>query len=67
MLRTLSIKGVSETIKNKAKEQERGFLSMLFGTFSANLLENLSTGKGKTRAGEGTIRAGQDFDCPLIL
>ena len=28
----LLIKGVSETIKNDAKEQKRGFLSMLLGT-----------------------------------
>ena len=34
---------------------------MLFGTLGASLLGNLLRGKGKTRAGEGTIRAGQDF------
>ena len=28
----LLIKGVSETIKNEAREQKRGFLSMLLGT-----------------------------------
>ena len=28
----LLIKGISETIKNDAKEQKRGFLSMLLGT-----------------------------------
>ena len=28
----LLIKGVSETIKNEAKEQKGGFLSMLLGT-----------------------------------
>ena len=28
----LLIKGVSETIKNEAKEQKRGFLNMLLGT-----------------------------------
>ena len=57
----LSIKGVSETIKNESKEQKRGFLGMLLGTLGASLLGNLLRGKGKTRAGEGTIRAGQDF------
>ena len=31
----LSIKGGSETIKNEAKEQKRGFLSMLLGTLIA--------------------------------
>ena len=29
---TLLLKGVSETIQNEAKEQNRGFLSMLLGT-----------------------------------
>ena len=34
---------------------------MLLGTLGANLLGNLLTGKGTTRAGEGTIRPGQDL------
>ena len=50
----LLIKGVSETIKNEAKEQKGGFLGMFLGTLGANLLGNPLTG-------EGTIRAGQDF------
>ena len=33
----LLIKGISETIKNKTKEQKRGFLSMLLGTLAASL------------------------------
>ena len=52
---------VSETIKNEAKEQNRGFLNMLLGTLGANLLGNLVEGKDTIRTGEGTIRAGQDF------
>ena len=51
----LLIKGVSEAIKNEAKEQKGGFLSMLLGTLGASLLGNLLTGKGTIRAGEGTI------------
>ena len=47
----LLIKGVSETIKNKAKEQKGGFLSILLGTLGASLLGNLLTGKGTVRAG----------------
>ena len=48
------LKGVSETIQHEAKEQRRGFLSMLLGTLGASLLGNLLTGgKGSTRAGEG--------------
>ena len=57
----LSIKGFSETIKNEAKEQKVGFLSMLLGILGASLLGNLLTGKGTIRAGESTIRAGQLF------
>ena len=77
--------GVSETIRNEAKEQKGGFLSMLLGALGATLLGNLLTGKGviatsqgckwletlatqanisgrsTIRAGEGTIRTGQDF------
>ena len=57
----LSIKGVGETIENEAKEQKRGFLSMLLGTLGASLLVDLLTGPGTIRVGECTIRAGQDF------
>ena len=57
----LLIKGVSERITNKAKEQKVGFLEVILGTLGASLLGNLLTGRGTTRAGEGTIRAGQDF------
>ena len=66
----LLIKGVSESIKNKAKEQKRGFLGMLLGTLGASLLGNILTGKGVIAKSQGqapiiardsTIRAGQDF------
>ena len=63
----LLIKGVSETIKNEAKEQKGGFLGMLLGTLGANLFWNLLTGKDIITAGEGCqtgpcmIGAGQDF------
>ena len=57
----LLIKGVSETIKNKAKEQNGGFLGMLLGTLGASLLENLLTGKGIITADEGSIRVGENF------
>ena len=35
------LKGVNETIKNEAKEQKGGFLSMLLGTLGASLLGNI--------------------------
>ena len=66
----LLIKGVSETIKNEAKEQKGGFIGMLLDILGASLIENLLTGEGviatsqgqgTIRAGEGTVRAGQDF------
>ena len=60
------LKGVTNTIKNEAKEQKGGFLSMLLGTLSASLLGNLLSGKGIARAGyghppkeeKGIVRAG---------
>ena len=41
----LLIKGISETVKNKGKEQKVGFFSMLIGTLGASLLGNLLIGK----------------------
>ena len=52
------LKGVGETIKDEAKEQKGGFLSMFLGTLGANLLGNMLAGKGFIRAGEGTARIG---------
>ena len=63
------LKGVSETIKNEAKEQRGGFISMLLGTLGASLLGDILSkglsGKGVIRAGEGTIRAG--YGCKKSL
>ena len=41
----ISLKGVTETVKNETKEQRGGFLSMLIGTLGASLLGKLLTGK----------------------
>ena len=41
----LLIKGLSETIKNEAKEQKYVSLGMLLGILGATLLGNLLTGK----------------------
>ena len=59
----LLIKGVSETIKNEAKEQKGAFLSMLLGNLGNSLLGNQLAGtiraeEGKIRVGEATISAG---------
>ena len=52
------LKGVTETVQNKAKEQKRGFLSMLLGTLGVRLLGNILTGPRINRAGEGIVRDG---------
>ena len=57
----LWIKDVSEIIENEAKEQKVGFFSTLLGALGASLLGNLLTGKVTIKAGEDTIRAGQNF------
>ena len=53
----LLLKGVTETIQNKAKEQKGEFLSKLcnnlLGTLGASLLGNMLAGKGINRAGYG--------------
>ena len=53
----LLLKGVTETVQNKVKEQKGGFLSMLQGTLDASLLGNLLTGRGVNKKGKGIIRA----------
>ena len=64
------LKGVSETIQHEAKEQRRGFLSMLLGTLGASLLGDILSkglsGKGVIRAGEVTIRAGYGSKKPCL-
>ena len=57
----LLIKGIGETIKNKAKEQKSGFFSMFLGTLAASILGSTLTARGVIRASEGTIRAGENF------
>ena len=56
----LLLKWVSETIQNEAKEQKRGFISILLGTLGASLLGNMLAGKGITRAGYGSKEKGNN-------
>ena len=65
----LLIKSLSEPIKNRAKLQKGGFLTMLLGTLGASLFGNLLTdkvaiatsqGRDTIRVGKGTIRAGEN-------
>ena len=49
----LSLKGVSETIQNEAKEQKEEFLSILFGTLDAKMLGNILAGETFMRARYG--------------
>ena len=58
----LLLKGASETIKNEAKEQNSGFISMLLDKLVASLLGSMLTDKGVIWTGES-----QDFYCRLIL
>ena len=57
----LLIKSVSETIKNKGREQKDRFLGILISTLGVTLSGNLLTGKGVITDSEEVIRAGQDF------
>ena len=58
-------KGVTKTIKNEAKKQKGGFLSMLL----RSLLGNILAGKEIVRAGSGNkkrkgfVRAGYGKEC----
>ena len=52
----LLLKVVSETIQNEAKEQQRGFLSMLLGKLGATLIGDILA--GKRVVGERFLRAG---------
>ena len=59
----LLLERVSEKIKNEAKQQKGGFLSMLLGTLVASVLEDMLAGQGIVIAGcgskeKGTIRVG---------
>ena len=56
----LLLKGVSETIKNEAKEQKGGFLSMLLGILGGSLLGNMLAGKRVIRGREGNARVGYE-------
>ena len=57
----LLIKGISETIKNEAKQQKGEFLPMLLETLAASMLGSALTGRGVIRAGKGIIKAGENF------
>ena len=61
---SILLKGVTKTIKNEAKEEKRGFLSMLLRTLGESSLGNLLSGKWIVRATSGNrkgkwiVRAG---------
>ena len=48
----LIIKGITEAVKNEAKEQKFGFLSMLLGKLAASIFGNPLPEQGVIRAGE---------------
>ena len=49
----LLLKGVTETVQNKVKEQKGGFLSILLGTLGASLLGNLLNGNRAIATSQG--------------
>ena len=55
----LLLEGVTKTVQNEIKEQQAGFLSMLFGALGARLLGNLLTGQGINKKGKRIVRAGE--------
>ena len=54
----LSLKGVSETIQDEAKEKKGGFLSMLLGTLVHVYVRCMLVDEGVIRAGYGSKRKG---------
>ena len=58
----LLLKRVSETIQNEEKEQKGGFFIMLLVTLGTSLLGDIFAGKGRSRPGEGMIRAGYGLE-----
>ena len=48
----LIIKGITEAVKNEAKEQKFGFPSMLLGKLAASIFGNPLPEQGVIRAGE---------------
>ena len=55
------IKVIIETIKNSAKEQKGGLLGMFLGVLAASMLGSALTRRRVLTAGEGIIRAGENF------
>ena len=76
-------KDSGKIVETEAKNKRIGFVSMLLGTFGVSLLGNLlsekwaratcqeqgaiKAGDGVFRAGNGTVRLGQDLQCCVIL
>ena len=58
----LLIKGVSEAIKDPAKEQKEGFLGILLRTLSTILLGISLTVREVIRGDERTVRTGEIFN-----
>ena len=63
MISNEEMKNIMKIVKSieKSGVLVKGLLSMLLGTLTASSLGNALSSKGVIKAGEGTIRAGQDF------
>ena len=61
------LRGTYELSKEEVKKQKGGILSMVLGALGSDLLVNLFFGKIILPAGEGVVRAAENFEYRLIL
>ena len=61
------IKGVTQATENRTKQQRSRFLSMLLSGIGARSCSNMLASKCVIRAGDGVIRARQEFLFHAIL
>ena len=51
----------------KQKDKKVDFSICLMSALGASLLGNMLASKSLIRAGDGTVRTGQDFSCRVII
>ena len=61
------LKGFSEENQNEAKKLKEGFRSMLLGILGANLLGDMLSGRGITRAGYGSKKKKRNYKSKLLI
>lgn len=63
---SLQIKGITQIIENKPKEQHSGFLGILVGTLGKHLLKLRLAGQGVITGDNGVTTDAQDFQIHRI-